>query len=536
VPLAASAAAWGVLFAAVPPGAQDFPLGDDWAFARGAFAFARGGGVRYSGWASMPQLGQWLWSLPFVGALGESHAALRLSTLAASWVGLAAFYDLLRGQGFSPARAAFCATALALNPLFVLSQGTYMTDVPALSFALAALALYARAVRGADRRWLAAATATALLGAVTRQNTLAAPVAAGILLARSPGLRGRPAWWLAVALPVAAGVATHAWFQRRPDVVALSPHFPDAEYLLLLPFLALHLCGLAALPVLLLGPRPGSWKVFALCLAAVAACAAAWAGRGDTLPYGGLFPFCTGMLSPEGAYTPGLVVGERDVLLTAGVRLALTALGCVGGAALLARLAGRPRAGAPGLLLPFTLVQVVLLLIARAVYDRYLEFLLPGALALAGAGAGRLAWRGVPAAAALALYGAVSVGLMHDWLAWNAARWALGRRAVAAGVRPADIEGGFEWDGWFAPDPAPPAADDAGLALPFTRDYFPWVTGRYALAFSVPPGAVAVDAELYTTWLPPARRVFYLARPAGAGDAAPPGGPPPAPGAGGPRL
>ena len=56
-----------------------------------------------------------------------------------------------------------------------------------------------------------------------------------------------------------------------------------------------------------------------------------------------------------------------------------------------------------------------------------------------------MAWRGAPAAAALAVYGAVSVGLMHDWLAWNSARWAVGRRALAAGVRPTDIEGGFEW-------------------------------------------------------------------------------------------
>src|SRR5262249_14177149 len=41
-PLAASAVAWAVVFAAVPPEAQEFPLGDDWAFSRGAFLFARG--------------------------------------------------------------------------------------------------------------------------------------------------------------------------------------------------------------------------------------------------------------------------------------------------------------------------------------------------------------------------------------------------------------------------------------------------------------------------------------------------------------
>jgi len=50
----------------------------------------------------------------------------------------------------------------------------------------------------------------------------------------------------------------------------------------------------------------------------------------------------------------------------------------------------------------------------------------------------------------LALYAWISVGLMHDWLAWNAARWELGRQALAQGIATTDIEGGFEWDGWYA--------------------------------------------------------------------------------------
>jgi hypothetical protein len=60
--LASVAALWGILFIAIPPWDQEFPLNDDWAFARGAFDFARGDGFHYLQWASMPQLGQWLWA------------------------------------------------------------------------------------------------------------------------------------------------------------------------------------------------------------------------------------------------------------------------------------------------------------------------------------------------------------------------------------------------------------------------------------------------------------------------------------------
>src|SRR5207248_358482 len=140
---------WIVIFADLPPHRQEFPLNDDWAYSRGVFGLARGEGIHYWGQPSMPQLGQWLWALPFVWLLGESHVGLRLSTLLLSGLGVLAFYELLRGEaGLPRPRAAFTAAALAVNPLWFVLSGTFMTDVPALALSLIALALYARALRG----------------------------------------------------------------------------------------------------------------------------------------------------------------------------------------------------------------------------------------------------------------------------------------------------------------------------------------------------------------------------------------------------
>jgi hypothetical protein len=114
--------------------------------------------------------------------------------------------------------------------------------------------------------------------------------------------------------------------------------------------------------------------------------------------------------------------------------------------------------------------------------------------------------------AGVALLGLASLGLMHDWLAWNAARWELGRRAVASHIDPLDIEGGFEWDGWYAA--AQPARERPAHAqwpvLPFTQGWFPAVSGHYALSFSPLPAARTVDTEPYSLWLQPGRRRFYL--------------------------
>jgi 4-amino-4-deoxy-L-arabinose transferase-like glycosyltransferase len=528
LPLLASALAWGLLFAALPPPRQDFPLNDDWAFARGAFAFARGEGIHYGGWASMPQLGQWLEACPFVWLLGESHVALRLATVALSWLGLLAFNDLLRQEGLPRPRAALATAALAFNPLFFLLQGTFMTDVPALALALAALALYGRALRRRAAGWLAAGCAVAVLAVATRQNTAVVPAAAALLLARDPALRRRAVWWLGVLLPGAAAAAIHLWFQARPDVRPLQPSLPAVAGLLPLPLIVLHLAGLSALPVLLLEPALGGRRRLVVAFVLMLAGAGCLLGFGAYLPYGGLFPYTENMLTPWGAFagsrfTGSFMVGHRPLLLGTPLRVLLTLLGCAGATALVIRgiAAWRPGAWASPLFL-FTALGALFLLIVPDLYDRYLLFLLPGALALAARPAQPLPAssgsqvearpRWLFALAGVALMGGVAVGLMHDWLAWNSARWELGRRAVTRHLDPLDVEGGVEWDAWFAgvgDVPARPAGPRWPV-LPFTRDWFPAIRGRYALSFSELRGARRVDAEPYTLWLLPGQYAFFL--------------------------
>src|SRR5262249_19875702 len=101
----ASAGLWGIIVAFVPPGSHDFPLVDDWAFGGGALALAGGKGIPYFGWPAMPLLGQWAWAQPFIWLLGQNHFALRVSTIVAGWLGVLAFYDLIRGHNTPKARA-----------------------------------------------------------------------------------------------------------------------------------------------------------------------------------------------------------------------------------------------------------------------------------------------------------------------------------------------------------------------------------------------------------------------------------------------
>ena len=129
--------------------------------------------------------------------------------------------------------------------------------------------------------------------------------------------------------------------------------------LALTPFLLVHACGLSVLPFLALDPRPISWKRWGIALVIMLAYAAYWSnlpsisrdeqkpgwGFGFILPYGGLFPYCTGMMGEYGAFSGNLVVGDRDLLLGTPIRVFLSLLGCVAGAWLIDRIIDKIQSG-----------------------------------------------------------------------------------------------------------------------------------------------------------------------------------------------
>ena len=527
LPLLFSLAAWAVVFTAFPPESQRFPLLDEWAFGPEALDFARGAGIHYEGWASMPQLGQWLWSFPFIAALGPNFFALRLSTIVLGWLGLLAFHDLLRQLKVPAWQAAFATAAFALNPLFFLMQGTYMTDVPAVSFALIALSLYGRAFQARDARYLAPAAVVAILGGITREHVIAAPLTAGLVLAAIPELRCRAGWVASVLLPVAVGAGTHFWFVSRPDIQPMPPEMPDLLRLTLTPWFLIHTLGLATLPVLLLDPWPRSWRRFGIALAAALAIAYFWYKRGDLFVFDGLFPYTMGVIDPHGVFATNTLVGAtaREDMLSLKWEALLTFLGCVGAAVLIDRLPSRFRNGdfklrKGNLLLIFGLFQIIPLFLTRTLYDRYMIFLIPSGLYLAmgdrAEGAAR-PWRRIPAAAALATFAVVSVSFMHDWFAWNTARWDVGHRALARGINPLDIEGGFEWNGWYGPRPIPKRKEKAkpegdAIMLNYTAKQFYYVRGRYALSFSVLKRTVPLDAEPCHLWIQRGTKQIFLVK------------------------
>jgi hypothetical protein len=511
---------WAVVFVAVPPADQDFPLHDDWAFDRTAFDLAHGEGLHYYHWASMPLLGQLVLAMPIVWVFGDSHVALRIGALILACGGLAAFYSLVRRAGQLNRDAAALATAcLGLNPLFFLLAATFQSDVIALSFSLIALALYAQGKPNGGWHWWLLGCVAAVFAVTTRQNAVVVPLVIALDRDTWSGKR----WWVQAAagvfVPGAAAVLANAWFVSRTDAQPLTVNWNNLWSAAVLFYIGLHGLGLSALPALA-AYRFRSWRAFGLGLAGLFA---------EMLvvllmqPYSAdVFPYLGNWIMQWGQFENGhLIRGDRPLLMGPGIRWALTVLGCLGGAGLIAHaadLGGRALRRHP--LMLFTGFHFLFLPLAPWVFDRYFVVLIPGALALAATG---LPFRiGRPVAAVLLIgLGLFSCAMLHDLLVWNHARWALGERALARGIPAIEIEGGFPWDGWYsregsvARNDGPPAPH----LLSFTQACFPFVHGQYALSFSVPAGSRVLDEEPYHFWLIPGEQRFFLVqwteRPAG---------------------
>lgn len=510
--LAAYALAQSALFVIFPE--QDFPTGDDWAYARGAFAFLEGR-IDYQHWAAMPLFGQWLWSAPFVAGLGRTHLALHVSTLVLSALGLSAFFDLLR-QRFSDRAAALATACLAFNPYwFVLSRG-FLSDVPSVAFMLVALAFYARASKSSDWLLLPALLA-ALLAVSHRQTAVVLPLAALAAGAR------RWRYRLAAVAPWLLAVPLYRWFGQRADISPPRLGVRGAEIL----FVVMSVCQIGGMSVLPLALADWRRLLSRECLCAYVIMAAlflSWSQvyahpfefgtvRGVCRETGGFWPATAGVLGMTGIDDGG--PGDRAILIPYPARLALMALSTVGAGYALVRFC---EAGFPAPLPLLALAELVLLCFALIFYDRYILALLPGLL-WACAPAPERAPTGDPAPdagersipnlvagwAGVAFFAAASFALAHDWTAQEAARWELGARLRAQGIDPTDISSGMAWNGWFGGRTGEPT--EGGLDVP-GRLAFPGISGRYAIAPVPLAGGTVIDRRTYKNWLPP--RTFTM--------------------------
>ena len=125
----------------------DFPLNDDWSFARAVKTLITEGEFRPTDWTSMPLVTNVLWGALFCLPTGFSFDALRLSTIVSSLLGVIGTFLIMREIRLSRPIALITALTLAFNPIYFSLSNTFMTDVPFTTLGIITALFLARYLR-----------------------------------------------------------------------------------------------------------------------------------------------------------------------------------------------------------------------------------------------------------------------------------------------------------------------------------------------------------------------------------------------------
>ncbi len=453
----------------------DFPLNDDWSYARGVYSWVEEGRLQLHTWPAMTLIAQLGVGALYCEIFGFSFEVLRWSTLVSSLLCVLIFYLLLR-KVTEVRVALFAALVLHVNALFFSLSFTFMTEVHFLFPLLAACLFFSRYLEARDTISLLLATLFSVYAVLVRQPGILVPLAFGFVLLLQAKTVGRKFIALLPFL-VSFGVLKYyyAWLRvYQPQVHKVggagelltslaNKTFSSIQdigvSLTLLVTLFVLPMTLLLLPSIKLDRVKKSLPGFALGIGLLL----------FLLIYGRFFP--TGNVIYNLGLGPKLLQGVTmypnnvypiigTVLWDARYYLALASACGV----LLLLLISLPfsrslfrKTGTahPVLSIKWAMALLgmgyfVLVMIMSMFFDRYALTLLPCLLVIMIPARVRFKTVfSVLAVAALVINAGFSVGATHDYLSWNRARKeAYDHLRGAGGVPAAYIDAGFEWNAW----------------------------------------------------------------------------------------
>ncbi|MCC6372712.1 MAG: glycosyltransferase family 39 protein [Bacteroidia bacterium] len=107
----------------------NFPLNDDWSYAKTVLIFIKEGDIFIGTWCAMTLASHVLWGFLFTKIFGFSFLSLRVSTLVSSLIGLFVLNQLVIKISGNKLFAFAACLVLLFNPLYFNLSNTFMTDV-----------------------------------------------------------------------------------------------------------------------------------------------------------------------------------------------------------------------------------------------------------------------------------------------------------------------------------------------------------------------------------------------------------------------
>lgn len=506
----------------------EFPLNDDWLYARTVETFLCEGRIVRPPLAAVSLVFQTLWGAGFASIFGFSHTVLRFSNLLLHLLGAVALSTVVFRLTGKRIMGMLAGLTLLFSPLALLSAFTFMWEpslVAMVAFSLLALNDWERTYR-----WRAGVPLWFFTFAAVLVHPMAMVLPIWLVVRGFGSGFIRKAWPGVLAL--VGGLFFLGWYFGTGSSETMTGFWMERSLAIESPFRifsrlpgAIVYLGLFLLPV---GLPSFSVKraLVPLLFLFWAAGQGLWAGGQAPVP----LPSLENVLTPSGLGFVGLR-GEPPVMgdlpwFVISVLAVISALGLLGRLEFLRRLplwcpvllailpwvgrivlgASMVRAGLFGLaalaawavwfwpnfrergIRALALVWLFLLVGLPPFYDRYLIVLLP----LLAAGlmprmrpSMLVAWSSVVVMAVGSVIG------VHDHLAVNRSRWELlNDLTVAHNMDPSTIDGGYEWAGWhYAWQGVPTVKNTEPSKNPWwIRLWAPQIRPQHVVALSPLPG------------------------------------------------
>ena len=510
----------------------EFPLNDDWAYARSVWVLLQEGRLYIEEWPAMTLVAQVFWGASFAKVFGLSFEALRWSTLASAFAACAAMYFLAKKLS-GPREARVAGISLFLNPLIFSLSFTFMTDVPFLAALLAACLFFVRYLEQARAMDFVLALIFSVIATGIRQPGIFVPLAFGFALAfraRSPGdlfLAGLP--FLATLFLLQGYLEWLGTHQPELTKVGGFGLLVEAmlgrslKYFPVMGLTTMLYVGLFSLPLVLwLFPSksPNRKGIFGLLLAFAVMLTLLLLFKKPKFPIGNiLYNLGLGPKLLKDAYwginlepsLPGYLWSLTYALGLGGI-LGAGVLIWPGGSlpgikAVLVRVKQDDRTAIRIALALFCLFYFIFVIIIDSYFDRYILPLMVGVwLLLLPEKASRqpvTTWASVALLASLYVF---DLAATHDYLSWNRARQAAYQDLTTRqGIPPDQIDGGFEWNFWMNAGPINTISPEGKSWWRVQEEY-------YIISFGPLKGYSPIGRFPFRAWLPPEVDTLYVLR------------------------
>ncbi len=444
----------------------DFPLNDDWAYALSVKNWLDNGAFKIIDWPAMSLFSHVAWGTFWTTIFGFSFTVLRFSVFLLAAFSIWIFSLLLKELNFSWEQQLIALATLVFNPIYFYLSNTFMTDVSFLAFCIFSAYGFFRYFKSEKWYWWVAAIACSILAILVRQLGLLIPIAfGGAMVLRSFSIKKISTAIAGVLITFGSLQGYMFWLENTTGLPnsfvsidsvlgQLRPSIFFARAKELLGFYGIYLGGFL-LPIWVLTTTWFKDRFYLiLFLIGLPILAFFTIPCWDKLPlWNTLFDFGIGPINLtdfiRGHSTATALSFEKNLLIKLSAYLGSVLLlwNIVQG---IKRVSTNRKTKSPlfffklGVLF-FTISYLLYLITDKYNFDRYLLPVFVFSFFLLPASKEKRIW---PALVFLLPILFFTVAGTHDYLAWNKARWKGLNALKRIGIKPSQIDGGFEFNGW----------------------------------------------------------------------------------------